>query len=79
MQFAGFVQLLAGKDHSVAAGSNDGVVGAHAAVGMVAGHHLLQAFDYSVIVVVGRNFQLLQLGVEFFQVDVHARWGRRRR
>ena len=24
MQFAGFVQLLAGKDHSVAAGSNDG-------------------------------------------------------
>mgnify|MGYP007134714355 FL=1 len=65
--------LLPGEKHGVAGGGHNGVVGAHAAVGVVGRDHLLQNVDDLVAVVQGRVLEPLQVGVEFFQIDLHGR------
>ena len=65
--------LLPGEKRSVAGGGHNGVVGAHAAVGVVGRDHLLQNVDDLVAVVPGRVLEPLQVGVEFFQIDLHGR------
>lgn len=57
--------LLPGEKRGVAGGGHNGVVGAHAAVGVVGRDHLLQNVDDLVAVVQGRVLEPLQVGVEF--------------